>query len=442
MTAIRVGLLALLAGAVLALGGVEVWAQSPLEIGAAALFVCWAILTALKPNGRVYWSTLNWPILAFVSIGVFQLVFHLTAYPYLTRTQLLKLAMYFLVFFLLTQAFRTRADLSRLVWFLMVLCFGVSLFGIAQHFTSFEQIYWTDALKTPGEPFGPYVNRNDFAGFVELTLPLGLALIAFRAARREQLGIMGILTIVPISALALSTSRGGIIGFAVEIGILALLFRMARGARARGRAMVAAILVLVAIAAVTWIGANQAITKLSALKSPEVTLARRFSMAKGAAHIFADHPVIGCGIGALVDVFPRYETAYDGKVVDHVHNDYMETLAETGLAGGLCGAIFLFSLYREARDAFKAEQGHFSRALHAGAVAAIAGLLFHSLVDFNLQIPANALLFLTQAHLATVPPLPSRNQQARRRPAEHSPETGAESKHVVNQGDTASGGRQ
>ena len=127
-------------------------------------------------------------------------------------------------------------------------------------------------------------------------------------------------------------------------------------------------------------------------------------MARGAAHIFLDYPIIGCGVGTLVDVFPQYENAYDGKLVDHVHNDYMETLAEAGILGGLCGAAFLWLLYREARKNFQAEQGHFSRALHAGAIAAVGGMLLHSLVDFNLHIPANAILFLLQAALIASPP--------------------------------------
>jgi len=93
----------------------------------------------------------------------------------------------------------------------------------------------------------------------------------------------------------------------------------------------------------------------------------------------------------------------------------MELLAEMGLLGALCGAVFLWILFRDAKKCFAAEQGHFSRAIHAAAVTAICGLLLHSLVDFNLHIPSNTLLFLLQAHLATVAPLPSEGGKMRRR---------------------------
>jgi O-antigen ligase len=116
----------------------------------------------------------------------------------------------------------------------------------------------------------------------------------------------------------------------------------------------------------------------------------------------------------LVSVYPKFETLYDGRMVDHVHNDYLELLAEMGILGGLCGLALLWILLRDAKACFMAEQGHFSRALHAGALVALAGLLLHSFVDFNLHITSNALLFLLMAHLATSKPLPSESAMPRR----------------------------
>jgi hypothetical protein len=81
----------------------------------------------------------------------------------------------------------------------------------------------------------------------------------------------------------------------------------------------------------------------------------------------------------------------------------------------LCGLAFLWILIRDARKSFTAEQGHFSRAVHAGAITALCGLLLHSMVDFNLHIPSNVLLFLLNAHLATTTPLPSQGAAVRTR---------------------------
>ncbi len=405
MRVLRAGIYALLAFSVLSFGAVQVWSQSILEGGAALLFLYWALVACRGAGKKIEWNILNWPLLGLIGIGLLQLLFHGTAYPFLTRLQLLRLATYFLVFFLFAQAFRSRADLTTLAWCVILFCFAISLLTIIQHFTAGQTIYWVEPVNG-GEPYGPYVNRNHFAGFLELTLPLGLALMAFRGVRRDVLPLMTLFTIVPLGALVLSGSRGGLIGFALEIGILGWMMRRRKVLRSGRVAMVAAVAV-VALFFVFWVGAGLAIQKFSALKSPEVTMARRISMDRGAAHIFFDHPLKGCGLGTIVAVFPRYETDYDGLRVDHVHNDYLETLAETGLLGGACGALFLWLLYREARKNLAAEQGRFSLGLHVAAIMAVGGLLLHSLVDFNLQLPANALLFLLQAYVVATPALPS-----------------------------------
>lgn len=409
MKLLRIGLVALIAFAVLSFGAVDVWAQSILEIGAALLLCIWAVAAWRNPGLQVRWTALNWPLLGFIAIAGFQLLFGGTASPFLTRAEILRLAAYFAIFFLITQAFQTRQDWSRLAWFVIGFCFVVSLFGIAQHFTSGNEIYWISSLKSDVKPFGPYVNRNDFAGFIELTLPVGLALLICRGIHKDLFPLLTLLTVVPIGADILSASRGGIISLALEIAILLLLAYARPGLprkRRNARGVALALASVVAIAFVAWIGVDRTVHRFSDLSHPEVTMARRLSMARGAMRIFAAHPLKGCGLGALVDVFPQYDTAYDGRIVDHVHNDYLEALAEAGILGGICGFAFLWLIYREARKNFEAEQGHFSRALHAASIAAICGLLLHSFVDFNLHIPANALLFLLQVSIGISPPLP------------------------------------
>jgi O-antigen ligase len=250
------------------------------------------------------------------------------------------------------------------------------------------------------------VNRNHFAGFVELTLPVGLALLMLRGLRRDLVPMMAVLVLVPISAVVLSASRGGIIGVAVEICLLAAFRLSRRGAESLRLGPVAAA-VSAALLLIAWVGAGSAVARFMPSRAVGVPLGKRTSMNRGAIDIFLAHPFTGAGLGTTVAVYPKYETMYDGKLVDHVHDDYAEALAETGLVGGLCGIAFFVLLFREIRKNFLAEQGHFSRALHAGAIAALIGLMLHSLVDFNLHIFSNALLFLLQAFLATVPPVQS-----------------------------------
>jgi O-antigen ligase len=414
MKAIRIGLCVIFAFSVLAHGVVEVWSESLLEIGGAVLLVLWAVLVYRNSEIEIRWNALNWPLLGIIGIGLLQLALRWSANPFFTRVELLRFSAYFIVFFLTAQAFREREDLVKLTWFLVLLGFSVSLLGIIQHFTSQDTIYWVRHLSQSVDVFGPYVNRNHFAGFAELVAPVGLALLIFRGVRRDLFPMAGLLTIIPVGALILAGSRGGIVCFAFEVAVLALLARTRKGLR--GATMTAVAFVgLASIALIVWLGAGTAIERFSKTRIGDVPLSRRASMFRGAEHIFLDHPVKGVGLGTIVTVFPGYDTGYDGLVVDHVHNDYIEALAETGILGGFCGFAFLWLLFTGARRSFVADQGHFSTALHAGALAAVCGILLHSFVDFNLHIPSNALLFLLQAYLATSPPLPSGNTVPRRR---------------------------
>jgi O-antigen ligase len=117
--------------------------------------------------------------------------------------------------------------------------------------------------------------------------------------------------------------------------------------------------------------------------------------------IFLDHPWTGTGLGTLQLVFPAYETLYDGKIVNHAHNDYLEGLAETGVAGGLCCVWFLGVLVFGSLRRLTELDGSFTSILQLSGLIGCLGFLTHSLVDFNLHIPANALLFFLMANLAT-----------------------------------------
>jgi O-antigen ligase len=88
-------------------------------------------------------------------------------------------------------------------------------------------------------------------------------------------------------------------------------------------------------------------------------------------------------------------------IVNHSHNDYAETLAETGVLGGLCGFVFLVFLFWISWKVLNTEGDPRNFAFHAGALVACLGLLVHGGVDFNFHIPSNELIFLLQAALAT-----------------------------------------
>jgi O-antigen ligase len=403
MRAIRIGICVLVTFAVLAHGAVEPWSEAVLEVGAAVLLLLWAWEVSVGGEYKVVWNPLLWPLLGLWGVAALQLAAGITVYPFQTRIELLKYTALMALFFLCAQSYRKLEHWHGFVWFLLILGFAVSVFAILQHFTFNGKLYWVREIQFGGIPFGPYVNRNHFAGLVELLIPPGLAILILRAERRDQLPLVALFTLFPIGALFLSASRGGIISFLGEIGLLAflILFR-----RREGRELAAAGLVVVlAIAFVSWLGIGRALERFASYKTLEVSEGRRIEMLQGTWRIFLDHPIAGTGLGTLQEVFPLYETIYDGLIVNHSHNDYAEVLAETGVIGGLCGLAFLVLLAWTGWKNIVAEKEVMNLAYHAGALVACFGLLVHATVDFNFHIPSNALVFLLQAALATSPAL-------------------------------------
>src|SRR5713226_3100362 len=399
MKFLRVGICALVVFGVAAHGGVEDWARAVLETGAGLLFLAWSIWIFFNREEQPVLSSLLPPLAALSFIVLGQWFFRWTASPYNTRLELLLLLADLIVLFLAVQAFRTLGDWRSFVWFGMGFGFLVSLFAILQHLTSNGKLYWFREISYGGMPFGPYVNRNHFAGFAELVLPLALVPLVLGRVRRERWPIVGLFAVLPIGALFLSASRGGIVSFAAELAVLALLIALRR---TLGRHLLAGgAVLLVAVLMVAWLGVGQILQRFSSLQSLEVTAGKRASMRRDTWRIFLDHPFVGTGLGTLQIVYPPYETLYDGKIVNHAHNDYLEALAETGIAGGLCCAWFIGVLLAESLKRYRQFNNSFAGVLQLSGLVACSGFLVHSLVDFNLYIPANALLLFLMAHLAT-----------------------------------------
>src|SRR6266851_5215029 len=399
MRLLRFGICALTVFAVAAHGGVEDWARAVFETGAGLLLVAWALWVYFTRQEQIVYSPLLPPMAALSLLVCGQWFFHATASSYATRVELLLLVSDLLLLFLAVQAFRTLQDWRGFVWFGMLFSFLVGIFGILQHLTFNGKLYWFREMRYGGIPFGPYVNRNHFAGFAELTLPLALVPLLLGRVRRERWPVVTLFAVVPIGALFLSVSRGGIVSLGVELAVLALVMIERR---TMGKQLFAgAAVLLLALLMVSWLGVGQLLQRFSSFQSLEVTAGKRASMRRDTWQIFLHNPVTGTGLGTLQIVYPPYESLYDGKIVNNAHNDYLEALAETGLLGGFCCAWFLGVLLWESIKRFRQLNTSFPAALQLSGLLACSGFLVHSLVDFNLHIPSNALLFFLMAHLAT-----------------------------------------
>lgn len=109
--------------------------------------------------------------------------------------------------------------------------------------------------------------------------------------------------------------------------------------------------------------------------------------------MFLAHPILGVGLGAFETVYPIYGRGDGSFLIQFAHNDYLQVLSDAGIVGGAIAVWFIVVLARAVSQLTKVADPSL-RALGVGSAAGIFALLIHSLFDFNLQIPSNALLFL------------------------------------------------
>ncbi len=110
--------------------------------------------------------------------------------------------------------------------------------------------------------------------------------------------------------------------------------------------------------------------------------------------IFRDFPVLGSGLGTFTVVFPMYRSFHIVGLDIQAENDFLQLAAETGLVGaGILVALFLFLFYKAASGIGSLSHGEPQRYIGLGGLVGILALMFHSIVQKNLQLPANAFLY-------------------------------------------------
>jgi O-antigen ligase len=124
----------------------------------------------------------------------------------------------------------------------------------------------------------------------------------------------------------------------------------------------------------------------------------------GAWDMFLERPLLGWGLGNFPEAYPQYRSFYTNLFVNQAHNDYMQLLVEMGALGFVVMLWFLVRMYYRAAEKLGSWSSNINGSLTLAAMLGCTGILVHSLVDFNLQIPANAALFYVLCTLTAMEP--------------------------------------
>jgi len=290
--------------------------------------------------------------------------------------------------------------------------FGVvlALIGIIQKPLYTGAIYGLWSLDIGRMPFGPFVNRNHFAGWMLMALPLTLALLSggihrgmrglkpgwrhkvlwFSSPEASQLILLAAAAVIMALSLMLTMSRSGIAAFMLSLVIMASFVVRASDTRSRRLASTACFVLLVIIV-VVWSGPEVLASRFAAGDWGEFN--NRRGAWTDAWSVVRDFPLSGTGLNtywAAALFYQRHELDY---FFAQAHNDYFQIAAEGGLLLILpviaCLAVFVRNVSRTMYD----RRGSMAWWLRAGAVTSLLAIACQETVEFSLQMPGNAVLF-------------------------------------------------
>ncbi|MCU1270549.1 MAG: O-antigen polymerase [Acidobacteriaceae bacterium] len=397
-------LTALLMFCPLAFGAVEPWAIFILQAASALLFIIWAIGQLRSPQVSIQWSPLFAPALAFAGLMCVQLLRGVSAYRQATYSQLLLYVSYGIACFLLVQTLTRSREVRKVGKALTAYGAAIALFAVLQNLSSPNKLYW---LRTPhgGWIYGPYVNHNHYAGLMEMLIPVPLVFAFSRFGSRRERWIAASIAAFMGATIFLSGSRGGMIAFAVEIAIFVAF--IVREQQKQNVAILLSAFLLISLGVIAWTGGSEVKARIATLggdKHSDLSANMREQIDRDILRMSRQRPLLGWGQGTFADVYPRFRSFYTDSLVNAAHNDFLQVLAETGILGF---GILIWFLVRVLRPALRKSHkwpSNLNGAVSVAAILGISGILVHSLVDFNMQVPANAALFYSLCTVASMEP--------------------------------------
>ncbi|PLW68320.1 O-antigen ligase family protein [Pseudohalioglobus lutimaris] len=439
--------LALLFWAPLPFASARIWSAGLLAAMVAALLLCWLLLYsagAAKVRPAL-WRRMYLPLLLLVLLQCWVAVqclplppvlvewFSPTAFqwharpgwltlsldPAYTRQYLLLGATYTAGFFLTLVLVNSRDRLTQLLWLLVLSGSFQAVYGTLMLLSGLEWGFFVEKYVGRGVATGTFVNRNHLAGYLVMCLAAGTGLLFAQLSSRAESSTRGrermrrwlrlllssrlrlrVLLALMVIALVLTRSRMGNAAFFISLFCAGAVAQYAGQYFSRRLALLLLSLVVVDMAILSrWFGFDRLMDRLASTQAQ--TEARTANLPQLLEYV-RDFWFTGSGGGSFYSVFPRYQGTELKAAYLHAHNDYLQFIGELGLPGALLLAAFVVLALRMALAVLRGRQSRLFHGVAFAVLMTIAWALLHSSVDFNLQIPANALTFVVLLALAWV----------------------------------------
>jgi O-antigen ligase len=367
-----------------------------------ATLIIWALRFIINPQHRLLWPPMCWPVLLFMGYAVAR---YATAdLEYVARQELIRVLVYGFLFFAILNNLHRQETTAIIGTTLVILAMGIAFYAVVQFVTDSDKVWhFIRPASYAHRGSGTFICPNNMGAYLELVLPLGLAYTLTGRFSHLQKVFLGYASLVIFSGIVVSISRGAWGATAVSLlALCAYLFRR------RGYKLQVIGLLVVFIA-----------TGFFFIKRAELSPNRREQLAmldfsrdargliwQAAFEMWQDHPITGVGPAHFDPRFRAYrpESSYVQARPDRVHNDYLNTLVDWGVIGAalvaaawallFCGLLVSWKFVQRAENDLAEKRSNRSAFVLGGTLGLVA-ILAHSLIDFNMHIPANAILVVT-----------------------------------------------
>lgn len=409
---IEIGLMSLIVFTPLAFGTVQVWSITTVHLITLFMLTFWLIKMTVLGNFKLVKTALDLPILIFLGIAVITTL--TSIYPYVSKIELYKIINYVLLYYLVVNNVKDKGQIKRIVILVVIVGILLAIYGLYNYFNGIEKIYTLDKKHYLGMLTSTYVNHNHIAGYFELAIPLAIGLMLakerlLRTSKTSRISSIVLGSLLPLAAavimiiaLVFTYSRGAWISFfgsMVFLGIIIVfwlkVFKCWSKLKKWGiLAVVALIIISVAIFMPQDIKQRAAtLLEFEEGEFEDISIQGRLIVNSNTIEMIKDYPILGSGLGTFNILYPKYRDPRLRTFMNATHNDYLQYAEEMGLFGIGSFILLLVLFFKKNLNLIRNAQDKYLQGLTIGFLISISAIAIHGLVDFNLQIPANALLF-------------------------------------------------
>jgi hypothetical protein len=317
-----------------------------------------------------------------------------------TSAALLKWLAYASIFFVVATFTGRETSLFPQTWItwlliaVFIIGFADALYGLYAYLNQSDSLLWFKKKYYADCVTGTYINRNHFAGLMNMCIPVSVGLfvssITSRVKARRFLFLYFLCAGIVVMVLGLIFSMSRMAQLSLAAAVLLVLLLMTAKTRHTALPIVLALVLGMGFLWGMWKGMAPVEERWQTI---ETSYEDRSLIWQSTLKLIESFPLTGTGLGTYELAYPPYKPQKLGAMImEHAHNDYLEFLSEAGLIGFIPWLAFFLLFFASSVRALLKRRNPYSIFLGASGLAAVVALLVHSLADFNLQIPANAML--------------------------------------------------